>query len=356
MSIELMKDWFNKVNVEYGESGLTEIHNVCHTQKTTLRDLFSKHSKWDKENERIELKFEEDISYNQYAHDRFISFIRDTELVPDEIISIIRCYYHKDFGHITDAQFDVFKQFGFKFRPNSRTNKSLNNICKHFKVDENDEYNEQFRVYSEACGAKPKEQTMYVTIADVDFLTMSYGDSWSSCFAPNDELDPSYSGMHREGVLSYALDNVSFIVQVVDDNADDKDERIRKLNKRMHCAYRDGKLLTSLVYPNNGNERLSKQMRHIVQDIIAECLGVESNWVKLANNKKTDIFIRGVGDIVGYPDWIENGSSLTAASVLKDKYDVDSNYQTVSVGAEPICIYCGEEYHSDRTLYCSSCR
>lgn len=357
---EIACKFLDKYDIGYNRNIIKQTVEDIQENKSELIKVLSQHPNWNEKEQRVELDYEADTSYDINAHDEFVSFINDFSEIPKDIRDFFLNYKEKDFGKVTQEQFDMFKKYDLNFRANSKTNKSIGKVCAKYGVDKSDFYNQKFTTYSEKCGAKPKKQKLYLSVALVDFLSMAWGDSWSSCFAPTAELDGSYSGMHREGTMIYASDEVSFIVSVVDLDKIDEYGRVAPLNKRMHGAYLDGRLLTSLVYPHVSNANLSKEMRSVVQKIFAKCEKTANKWVKYRNSYKKNIFTYDDnGDEEwGYPDWLWNDSKLSSASVLENKYKEDDHDNVrVTVGVSEIrCLYCGEKFGwRHKTFYCENC-
>ena len=114
----------------------------------------------------------------------------------------------------------------------------VNKLCKQLGFDKDKDYNREFAKFSDAINPLTIKRHTVLSCHPVDYLTMSFGNSWSSCHTidKNNKRDMpnSYHGQYSAGTLSYMLDETSAVFYTVDAKYDgDKLELEPKINRCM---------------------------------------------------------------------------------------------------------------------------
>lgn len=228
----------------------------------------------------------------------------------------------------------------YKLAPGMKTSRAFNRVCAYYGVDKLPKYNKLFAQYADLVAEGKRKLKFFISVNPLDYLTMSFGKSWSSCHTidkfnkrgmPND-----YNGMYCGGTMSYMLDGSSIITYV---------------HTRMPETFEDGKLyrnmfhfennmlIQSRVYPqsNDGATDLYQIFRQIVQKELSQMLGLESNvWIKKTKGAGSSTDSTGVH----YQDYVHFSSCN--ASYPKEKPECANNI--VHIGHHRVCPYCGEEF------------
>ena len=226
-----------------------------------------------------------------------------------------------------------------------KKSRAFNRVCSIHKVDKLDNYNRLFAQYADMVSGLKRKMKFYISLNPLDYLTMSFGNSWSSCHTidKNNErnMPTGYHGMHCGGTMSYMLDRTSIVTYVHDHATEDYEEG--KIYRNMFHFY-NGTLVQGRVYPqgNDGATDLYKEFRRIVQGELARLMGINDDWIK--RNCNCDANTSSYG--VHYPDYL----NFSGCNVTYPREMPDAAGQTVVIGAERICTNCGrtidDEYDS----------
>lgn len=375
MAIEL-----DQRDYDYKESALRDILNRWMEQKQPLLELFSKHPNWDAD--RLMIKFDADFSrdIDVIQAKKFVMWLRGYTDIHSKIVAVEDPFgfgtmeYHLNvifdcvfvehtYIQNDDAKFlDAINKLSdtFRFRTGMKTTKVVRKICEHFgwntikgihvEVDgTNTEVNMFEREYAKFCDALcPIKVTRHTCISlnPIDFLLMSYGNSWNSCHYIG--KDPHGAGCYSSGTISYMLDRSSFVFYTVSSDYNGTQiERQPKLQRQMF-GYNDNQLFQSRLYPQAndcGAKQTYTDIRNIVQKVVADCCNKPNLWVK---GRANDNVWRG-NDATVYPDW-EHFDGLCSISTFKDTIDYDHN--GIEMGAQPICIKCGYEHSTEDSISC----
>lgn len=195
-----------------------------------------------------------------------------------------------------------------------------------------------------------------VSLNFLDFMTMSNGNSWSSCHFINsrgifhEDSESPYRGAYKQGCLSYALDKPSFLLYTLPATFKDTDYyRCQKLT-RMCCQYEDGVLVTGKCYPSN-NDALITRYRQMMQLIISQVTEIPNLWTFSKKTRKIAAFVDTAENSAHYCDYLYDQQKPTISFVKGIDLDIDSS---MTIGHEGYCLHCGEplEGHVNDWLQC----
>lgn len=267
----------------------------------------------------------------------------------------------------------------------TKVSKALHKIFKNFvnekgqKIDltlvedEHEKGNRNFQSFeklfaklSDALNPLCAKRKVLISVNILDCLTMSHGNSWSSCHYINSsglyhKDENVYEGSNKAGTLSYSNDSVSMCFYTLDESYNGTEYHLQpKINRQMFF-YKGGKLLQSRLYPNHCDEQMIDKFRSIVQNIIAECEGVPSKWEEYDYSCLAEI---------------DNGIYTTFENSLHfmdyDDFYMQCNYSELPsvlkkgllmIGDESYCLSCGAAkenyansgYNSKSSMYCEKC-
>lgn len=250
-------------------------------------------------------------------------------------------WYQKYIGYLNELDEK------FNFRPGMKINRVINKVCVKFGLDKLEGYNAAFAQFSD--GITPLKISRHTTISvnPVDFLLMSNGNSWHSCHYIGDY--PNDAGCYSSGTISYMMGEDSFIVSVIDKEwPDDNLAFAPKINRQVF-GYRDYQLLQSRLYPqcnDNGAGETYRNLREMVEEIIAKAEGEVNRWVK----SEGDNVIHGG---TAYPDW--EHFSVCGQYELREKVDRNAK-KSIRLDKQPICISCGRRHWEEEGLFCDDCQ
>lgn len=226
-----------------------------------------------------------------------------------------------------------------KFVAGMKTSRAFNRVCSIYGVDKLPNYNKLFAEYADMVSGLKRKLKFYISLNPLDYLTMSFGNSWSSCHTIDKKnqrgMPNSYSGMHCGGTMSYMLDGSSIITYVHTKATEDHEEG--KLYRNMF-HFNNGTLVQGRVYPqaNDGATDLYKTFRRFMQIELTKLMGLNADdWVRRTTACYENVASYGVhyrdyehfdGCSVSYPREMPNAAS-----------------NIVIVGHSRICPWCGYE-------------
>ena len=229
----------------------------------------------------------------------------------------------------------VYKVNG-RFSPGMKTSRAFNRVCSIYGVDKLPKYNKVFAEYADMVSGLARKLKFYISLNPLDYLTMSFGNSWSSCHTidkKNERNMPnSYSGMHCGGVLSYLLDGSS-IITYAHTHATENHEEGKIYRNMFHFG--DGTLVQGRIYPqgNDGATNLYKIFRRFVQIELSQMLGIEDDWLRRSSSACHNVASYGVH----YRDYEHFGECCT--TYPREMPSAASN--VIAVGHSRICPNCG---------------
>lgn len=231
-----------------------------------------------------------------------------------------------------------------------KTSRVINRICTYLGYNKHPNWNREYAKYADALSPMTITRHTVLSINPLDYLTMSFGNSWASCHTidkhnkrrmPND-----YSGCYSSGTMSYMLDSSSMVLYTIDKSYDgDEYWNQPKINRQMF-HYGEEKLVQGRLYPqdNDSNAEGYTPFRNIVQAIMAIILDVPNLWTLKKGTDGISQYVVGRG--THYRDYLSyNNCTL---SRLKDT----ENEKSFTIGAEPICIECGETHSTADNINC----
>ena len=239
-----------------------------------------------------------------------------------------------------------------------KLSRAVNKILCSLGIDKCPNYNKEFAKFADACNPIKVKRHTVISVNPLDYLTMSFGNSWSSCHTIDKSnirrIDGSngYSGAYCSGTLSYMLDSSSFVFYTVD--AKYNGNELEKENKINRCMFHfgDNRLVQGRVYPKSndtGADELYKDIREIVQKVMADILEVPNYWTNRSGYSACTNATYSFG--THYKDYANYGTCNV--STLKDDRDA---HLKIEIGHDPICPSCGKTHRRESNLTCSSCK
>lgn len=259
-------------------------------------------------------------------------------------------------GYTKDFFNDYFPEA--KVRVGQKLSKVINKILCLLGVNKAPDYNKEFAKLADGLNPLKIKRHTIISVHPIDYLTMSFGNSWASCHTidkRNDrdiDSEHNYRGCNSSGTMSYMLDGTSCVFYTVDASHDGKNlELADKINRCMFHYY-DHRLVQGRVYPqsnDSGANDFYRDIREIAQKVFADMLGVPNYWT---NNKGTDACdIVTLSKGTHYKDYLHY--ETCNVSTLKDA-DKDE-LLPIRIGHDPICPCCGKTHSRETNIECWSC-
>lgn len=371
--LKKMKALLEEYNYKYTEDALCEIIITWASQKAPLIEAFKKHPNY------IDGKFM--IAFNQsyergidvdesYTFGRYVTnwimYHRDD--VPQDIID---CREREGCAYAPDHLWTLFRELelfasrtvsentvayikhdmpNLHIHEGEKTSRVINKVCCYLGIDKDPDYNKMFAKYADSLSPITIVRHTILSLNPLDYLTMSFGNSWASCHTIDKEnkrnMPNSYEGMYSSGTMSYMLDPSSMVFYTVDKDYDGDEYFSQPKICRQMYHWGEDKLVQGRLYPqdNDGNHDIYSQYRATVQEIISTIFDVPNLWSIRKGVDAASEFIYSDG--THYRDY-ENFDNCTL-SILKGS----ENKKYIYVGAWPICIYCGEEHSVSGNICC----
>ncbi len=282
------------------------------------------------------------LAVNHDAKRKFLNdgATRDSHIAYNDFCSIVRQFEYHTASTLSEFVAACLTQYKMNatFTEGMKTSRAFNRMCAYYGVDKLPNYNKLFAQYSDMVSGLKRKVKFYLSLNPLDYLTMSFGNSWSSCHTIDKKnergMPNSYQGMHAGGTLSYMLDTTSIITYVHSHATEDHEEG--KIYRNMF-HFSNGTLLQGRIYPqgNDGATDLYKEFRLIVQAEFTKLLGLESNdWIRRTCECGDNTATYGVH----YPDYLH----FEECNVSYPREMPDAARNVIPIGTERICPKCGE--------------
>lgn len=234
-----------------------------------------------------------------------------------------------------------------------KTSRVINKICVYLGIDKVNGYNREFAKYADSLSPMIIKRHTVLSLNPLDYLTMSFGNSWASCHTIDKEnkrhMPNDYSGCYSSGTISYMLDESSMVLYTVDASYEGNEYwKQPKINRQMF-HYGEEKLVQARLYPqdNDGADDVYAPYRNVVQNIISEIFGFPNLWTLSKGREAASRYIHSSG--THYKDYTHYDNCTL--SVIKGS----ENKEYIKVGARPICIDCGCRHNvEDNINHCAS--
>lgn len=361
------------MNDDYSEHGILCNIYAWEINKMPLIELLRKHPNWNEEAKAVILHSDINRSANIieafYAVDciyadakkRFeqFSFDRDIWYKYLDTRSFIKALINNGNLIGEESSDDIIKLNtmypDLHVRVGQKTSRVINKLFGIMGFKALPEYNRLYAKLSDAINPLTVKTTTILSVHWMDFLTMSRGNSWSSCHGIESNAD--YSGCYKAGCLSYANDGVSLIFYTVDNGYNGNTPWKEKKITRQVFFYKDGVLVQERLYPkthddDNTSDANSyvRQYRTIVESIFAVCENKPNLW-----KKHSEVHIRKNDNCFMYDDWNYFKNWKVCFNDINEEWGFD-----IRVGSASYCLSCGElrEYKNsdnEETLVCRHC-
>lgn len=272
--------------------------------------------------------------------------------LPDRLYRFLDTLYNVQSRNIDD---DIATQIN-EMLPNihahdgEKTSRVMNRIFTYLNYTQDSEYNREFAKYADALSPMTIKRHTVLSLNPLDYLTMSFGNSWSSCHTIDTEnkrdMPDGYEGMHASGTMSYMLDPSSMVFYTVDSSYDGIEFwNEPKINRQMF-HYGEDKLVQGRLYPqdNDSGAPEYKTYRMLVQEIMATIFDFPNLWNTTRGTDEASAYILSRG--THYHDY--NNFDNCTLSRRTEKL----NDNSFVVGSNPLCIHCGEEHTIHDNLDC----
>lgn len=351
-----VKNLLDEYYYDYTERALEKIIDEWYEQKEPLRNILRNHPNWNEEEDMVAFDIDVERRIDKNAIEKFRRWI-----LCDSQIQIDHGYHtmwtQEGFPHeqfMTQEIIDLIKTKypDFKAAVGQKTSRAMNKLFIQLGVDKDPNYNRAFAKYADALNPITVTRHTVISINLIDYLTMSFGNSWASCHTIDKKnqrgMPGSYEGCYSSGTLSYALDSTSIVFYTVDAKYNGNEYYLEpKINRQMF-HFGEDKLVQGRLYPQSCDKDFETeydQFRNLMQSIIALGLGVPNLWTLKRGTLDYDtVCSKGTH----YKDYYHYRNC--SLSTLKNS----ENQNRIRIGANPICIRCGSTHSYEENIDCCS--
>lgn len=365
-----MKRLLSEYDYEYTDDALNKIITEWANKKKCLIEAFKKHPNYIKGKFMIAVEREYVREANPKAIRDFMSWVHCAMdecrySIPAHLIAQREreccCWLPNDLFCLMDTRLSSYyeptisKEMASRFnevlpeikaRSGTKTTRFVNKLCTYLNYNQHPEYNKKFAEYSDALSPRTFKRFTVLSLNPLDYLTMSFGNSWSSCHTIDKEnkrrMPNGYEGQYGSGTMSYMLDSVSMVLYTIDSNATKEYWDMPKINRQMF-HYGNEKLIQGRLYPQSNDWYGSAYIpyREFVQEILSATMGI-SAWSKADEIACRDTYSWGTH----YRDY--DSFDNCRISIVEDS----TNTKAIEIGAYPICISCGRRHRKENNIHC----
>jgi hypothetical protein len=242
---------------------------------------------------------------------------------------------------------------GLELKDGTKMSRAFNKMCVHYGIDKADGYDKLFAQYADLVTCATRQLYFVISVNPLDYLTMSIGESWTSCHSINGRN--GFGGMACGGCMSYLLDNTSIITYVVK-NLDAPIHKSGKIYRQMY-HYGNDLLIQSRLYPqgNDGATNLYQKFRSFMQEEFSELMGLDSNkWTDMVGGGIPNNFGRHIGH--QYNDFSHRECSVFYPTEMEKRFNVTRmDGKRITIGHESICPCCGKRQETRSRISHESC-
>lgn len=372
--LENMKGLLDEYDYQYTEEALNKIINTWVTNKADLITAFKKHPNYLEGKFMIVFSHNFDRNVDVREIVNFRGWLIDSdittavrEFMPEDMRNYVIDYGRKLPSEIFSFVFDLpanTAQYiddeivaklddicpSIHAHKGQKMSRVVNKLLSYIGYDKLPDYNRMFAKYADALNPLQITRHTVLSVNPLDYLTMSFGNSWASCHTIDKEnkrgMPNSYEGMYSSGTVSYMLDSPSMVFYTVDASYNGNEFwNEPKINRQMF-HWGEDKLIQGRLYPqdNDGKNSVYTPYREIVQSIMSELFGFTNLWTVSRGTGASAKYV--VSEGTHYKDY----ECYDNCTLSRPKGSENEN--DITIGHDPICINCGEEHDTQDNISC----
>jgi hypothetical protein len=242
-----------------------------------------------------------------------------------------------------------------------KVSRIINKVCRMLGIDKNPDYGKRIAQLGDDINEMLIRRHTVISINPWDYLSMSFGDSWSNC-STIDKLNDrhinggehTYHGDSGSGTLSYMLDPSTVIYYMVDESYSGNEYELQPKTHRCLFYLGEDKMIQGRVYPktNDGDNTIYEEIRTIMQKVVSEMFKVNNLWTMKQGASACGSVTETYG--THYPDYTRYDCCTVCWH--NNGMQVYKNNKPMIIGHNPICIQCGREHTETDYIQCRRCR
>lgn len=367
LAIDIFKEF--EIDGAFSKKGVYTNVKIWYENKKKQMELFRKHPCWNEEAKAIIFTHTEvrEANYGM-ARDNVAKLYGYIEKKRGGISpGFIAAIYHtlsetkKESPQISEEFLTRYEEYTHSDKLSDKLNSMLKvgtkitrvvmQYCKDIGINEAEEFNKFYAKFADSMSRLETKKTIVISLHFCDFMTMSNGNSWMTCHYINSHNifheSGSNSGSYKQGCLSYALDEFSFLLYTLPDPCGDKAYyRIQKIN-RMCCQYKNGILVTGKCYPDNSDSSINLY-KETAQQVIADAESASNSWTSTNNINIIDGFTKTERHASHYADYKKSSQKPTLSIRRNSLFEIEDS---ILIGHQAYCLWCGNKLDSDESSW-----
>lgn len=286
---------------------------------------------------------------------------RGCTYLPDSLYDFLTCLSDYAERCVSERTANVIKAVipEVHVHTGEKTSRAIGRILKYLNYDKVEGYEKAYAKYADSLSPVIIKRRTILSINPLDYLTMSFGNSWASCHTIDKKnkrrMENSYGGAYSTGTMSYMLDGTSMVFYTVNDSYEGDAYWAQDKIHRQMFHYGQEKLIQGRLYPQS-NDVCGIEYdtyRNIVQSIVSTMFDFANLWTIKTGVNNTSRYVSSYG--THYRDYL----CFNNCSISRVKGSENNN--NICIGANPICIRCGSEHNGadniDHCIYrrCNHC-
>lgn len=338
--LTMVKEFLENERYTTSDLALAKILGEWKRNKARLRKTLSLSPAWDEKSMALVFNIEvPDMMKKKTANEIF-----------EGILNRYRCDFHDDWNHAVrfcfDDFFDIddnkkFKDVNIKIAQGMRPARAIRRYFEAIGVHRIVDFEKLYAQLSDALSDRPIKRTLTLSIHPMDYLRMSYGNSWQSCHHIGER------GCYHNGTLSYLMDEDAMVATLLPVEFEGATYMQPKINRMMFFLNEEGDILQSRLYPQTRIPELEKVLAKEVAAKIQEALDIEGAYKAIVSDIDCNDYVWSLGN--HYHDYNCDNYGQNIWSV-KDKP------APFKIGHPGVCVTSGELNASNNTLSCCGAR
>ena len=218
-----------------------------------------------------------------------------------------------------------------------------------------------FAAFADAVSPGVFTRPTIISCNPIDFLTMSFGNSWQSCMTIDKQNmrgidgEHTYRGTKSGGTLSYMMDSATLMLYTVSSSYTGNEWEFEdKITRNLFHIGHD-KVIQGRVYPQttDGAENVYSKLRGVFQKKLKECLRLDNAITWSVSSGVTACDRNTVSCGVHYRDYITFDNCNVSYMIVDGvKHKLVNK---IVIGHDSICPCCGREHSNDENIMCGAC-
>lgn len=317
---------------------INKILSTWKNSKERLRTILSKHPLWNEDELAIDWEIEvPNKEQRDLAKSRYCTIVAQyREEYRNDYDRLMPLLEQVGFNSFIEGS-EIFKLFGLHIAKGMKPTRALRKFFDETMMSRVENFEKMFAELADALSTKPLKRRITLSIHPMDFLRMSYGNSWSSCHHIGKR------GCYSNGTLSYLMDEQAMVVSLLDPNSKDKTYEQPKINRMMFFLNESNDVLQSRLYPQVRIQELEDILAKEVAQKISECLNIEQTFKAVVSDVACDCYVTSAG--THYRDY----ACTNFGQRIWSTKDVPGKFK---IGHDCYCVSCGEPNNRNGSLNC----